>query len=259
MFIDSHAHLDMPQFDADLADMLLRAVDAGVETVLTIGMGNPKDNSIEKSLSIAEKHDFVYVGIGVHPHDAMLADESYWEKMEAWSKHPKVVLWGEIGLDYFHKHSPVDVQRDVFRRQLGIAQSLHLPVAIHCRDAWNDMMEILRLEWKPGNRGGIMHCFPGTEDQAQEAIAMGFLISFSGMVTFKKADGLRRVAQHLPADNILIETDAPFLAPEPKRGRRNEPAFVVDVARSLARVRNESIEGLGSATTRNFRRVIGLQ
>ncbi|MBP1610957.1 MAG: hydrolase, TatD family [Acidobacteria bacterium] len=259
MLVDSHAHLDMPQFDADREDMLLRAVDIGVESVLTIGMGNPQDNSIEKSLAIAEKHDFVHVGIGVHPHDARLANESYWEEMESWSKHPKVVLWGEIGLDYYYKHSPTDVQRDVFRRQLRMAQALNLPVAIHCREAWKDLMEILRLEWKPENRGGILHSFTGTEDQAREAIAMGFLISFSGMITFKKADGLRQVAQSLAPDEFLVETDAPFLAPEPRRGRRNEPAFVVDVASSLARARNESLEGLGDSTTRNFRRIIGLR
>jgi TatD DNase family protein len=259
MFVDSHAHLDMPQFDADREDVLLRAIDAGVGITLTIGMGNPEDNSIEKSLSIAERHDCVYVGIGVHPHDARLVDESYWEKMELWSKHPKVVFWGEIGLDYYYKHSPVDVQREVFRRQLRIAQSLNLPVAIHCREAWNDLIEILKKEWKAGNRGGILHSFTGTEDQARNALAMGFLISFSGMITFKKADNLRRVAVGLHSDEILIETDAPFLAPEPRRGRRNEPAFVVEVARSLARVRNESIEELGSSTTRNFRRILGLQ
>jgi TatD DNase family protein len=258
MFVDSHAHLDMSQFDVDLEDVLLRSADAGVESVLTIGMGNPKDNSIEKSLSIAEKHDSVYVGIGVHPHDARLVDESYWEKMELWSKHPKVMLWGEIGLDYYYKHSPVDVQREAFRRQLRMAQSLNLPVAIHCREAWRDLMEILKLEWKSGNRGGILHSFTGTEDQAREAMTMGFLISFSGMITFKKADNLRRTARSLPAEEILVETDAPFLAPEPRRGRRNEPSFVVDVARSLARVRNESFEELGNSTTRNFRRIIGL-
>jgi TatD DNase family protein len=259
MFIDSHAHLDMPQFDADREDVLLRAIDAGVEMVLTIGMGNPEENSIEKSLLIAEKHDHVYMGIGVHPHDARLVEESYWEKMELWSNHPKVVLWGEIGLDYYYKHSSVDVQREVFRRQLRVAQSLKFPIAIHCREAWNDLLEILEMEWKPGNRGGILHSFTGTADQAQKAIAMGFLISFSGMITFKKAESLRRVACDLPPDEILVETDAPFLAPEPRRGRRNEPAFVADVARSLARVRNESIEELGNSTTRNFKRIVGLQ
>ena len=258
MLADTHAHLDMAQFDSDREDVLLRAVDAGVEIVLSIATGNPRENSIEKSLSIAEKYDLVYAGIGVHPHDASLADESYWVKMESWSKHPKVVLWGEIGLDYYYKRSPLDVQREVFREQLRIAQSLNLPVAIHCRDAWKDLMEIIKLEWKPGNRGGILHSFTGTATQAQEAIAMGFLISFSGMITFKKADNLNHVANGLAQDRILVETDAPFLTPEPWRGRRNEPAFVVNVARSLAQVRNESFEELGISTTRNFRRLLGL-
>jgi TatD DNase family protein len=258
MLVDAHAHLDMPQFDPDREDVLLRAKDAGVELVITIGMGNPRENSIEKSLLIAEKHDFVYVGIGVHPHDASLADESYWKKMESWSKHPRVVLWGEIGLDYYYKRSPLDVQQEVFTRQLRMAQSLNLPVTIHCRDAWKDLMEILRLEWKSGNRGGILHSFTGTETQAREAIAMGFLISFSGMVTFKNAENLRRVARSLAQGDFLVETDSPFLAPEPWRGRRNEPAFVVNVARSVAQVRNESFEELGSSTTHNFRRLISL-
>jgi TatD DNase family protein len=258
MLVDSHAHLDLPQFDPDREDLLRRAQDSGVEIVLTIGMGNPEDNSIEKSLSISEKHDFVYVGIGVHPHDARLVDESYWEKMETWSRHSKIVLWGEIGLDYYYKHSPMDIQQAVFRRQLRIAQSRNLPVVIHCRDAWKDLFEILSLDWKPENPGGILHSFTGTEAQAHEAIAMGFLISFSGMVTFKKADNLRRVAESLDADKILVETDAPFLTPEPWRGRRNEPAFVLNVARSLAQARNESVEELGNSTTCNFRRLIGL-
>ena len=258
MIVDSHAHLDMTQFDQDREDLLLRANDAGVEMVLTIGMGNPQEDSIEKTLAIAEKHDFIFVGIGVHPHDARLVDDSYWAKMEMWSEHPKVVLWGEIGLDYYYKHSPVDVQREVFRRQIRMAQTRNLPIIIHCRDAWQDLNEILTLEWKAENPGGILHSFTGSEAQAQEAVGKGFLISFSGMVTFKKAQNLRSVAKNLAPDKILVETDAPFLTPEPWRGRRNEPAFVVNVARTLAQVRNETLDEFGSATTRNFRRLIGL-
>jgi TatD DNase family protein len=259
MLVDTHAHLDMPQFDPDRADVLHRARDAGLEMVVTIATGNPGNDSIQKSLDLAEMHDFVYAGIGVHPHDARLADESFWWKMQSWSKHPKVVLWGEIGLDYYYNHSPRDAQQGVFRRQLRIAQSLKLPVTIHCRDAWTDLMEILRLEWKSENPGGIMHSFTGTENQAQEATAMGFLISFSGIVTFKNAMALKTVARGLDLSEILVETDSPYLAPVPWRGRRNEPAFAVDVARCLAQIKGVSFEELERSTTHNFRRLIGFE
>jgi TatD DNase family protein len=258
MLIDSHAHLDMPQFDPDRADVIRRAKDAGLEMIVTIAAGNPGETSIEKSLALAETHDFIYVGIGIHPHDARLVDEAYWGKMEKWSKHPKVILWGEIGLDYYYNYSQRDTQREVFRRQLQLAQTLKLPVTIHCRDAWQDLMEILKLEWKSENLGGILHSFTGTSSQAQEAAAMGFLISFSGIVTFKNAADLKNVARTLALHHILVETDSPYLAPVPQRGKRNEPAFLVDVARSLSQIMSVPFEELQHSTTRNFRRLVGL-
>jgi TatD DNase family protein len=258
MFVDTHAHLDMPSFDADREEVLRRAVDSGVEMIVTVACGSPAGDSVERSLDLADKHDFVFVGIGVHPHDARLAEESYWCKMESWARHPKILLWGEIGLDYYYDHSPRSVQGYVFRRQLQLAQTLALPVTIHCRDAWPDLLEILRHEWKPGNPGGIFHSFTGTEREAQEAVAMGFLISFSGMLTFKNAAGLRSVARNLALEKLLVETDSPYLAPVPLRGNRNEPAFVLEVARCLAQIKEVSLEEVAQRTTGNFRRLVGL-
>ncbi len=235
MIADSHAHLDMPQFDADRDDVVRRARAAGVELILTIGTASPDDRSIETTLELAEAYDFVHAGVGVHPHDARLADEALWQRMERWSRHPKVVLWGEIGLDYYYDHSPRDAQLEVFRRQLRLAADRGIPVSLHCRDAWPDLVETLRQEWRHASRSGILHSFTGTGEQARECADMGFLISFSGMVTFKNAGALRAAARTIPLDRLLVETDSPYLAPVPHRGRRNEPAFVIDVARGLSR------------------------
>jgi TatD DNase family protein len=258
MIVDSHAHLDMPQFDADRADVIRRARDAGLELVIAVGTGNPDDSSIERTLALAENHDLIYAAIGVHPHDARLADSAYWEKLERWAEHPKVVLWGEIGLDYYYDHSPREVQREAFRRQLRMARDRRLPIAVHCRDAWRDLAAILREEWRGDNPGGVLHSFTGDREQAREGAAMGFLISFSGIVTFKKAEELREAARALSLDQILVETDCPYLAPVPHRGKRNEPAFVIHVGRSLADTRQMDFEELARRTSQNIRRLTGL-
>src|SRR5881628_3907515 len=178
MIADSHAHLDMPQFDADRPEVIQRAREAGVELLLTIGSANPQESSVEKALALALEHDFIYAAIGVHPHDARLVEEAYWKKMESWAEHPKVVLWGEIGLDYYYDNSPRDSQREAFRRQLRLAQAHDLPISIHSRDAWPDLIAILREEGGDRPARGILHSFTGSAAQALECVGMGFLISF---------------------------------------------------------------------------------
>ncbi len=257
MIIDSHAHLDMTHFDADRDAVVQRARDAGLSMIISIGSGNPEGSSIEMTLELIEKYDFLYAGIGVHPHDARTADSAYWKKMEFWSEHPKVVLWGEIGLDYYYDLSPRETQREVFRRQLQIARHLQLPVSIHCRDAWPDLTQILTEERKGDENGGIFHSFTGNRDQALQCADMGFMVSFSGIVTFKNAEPLRDAVRALSLDNIIVETDCPYLAPVPHRGKRNEPAFVVDVARSLAGTLGIEYQDLAERTTNNVLRLIG--
>lgn len=257
MILDSHAHLDMPAFDSDRKEVILRARDAGLEYIVTIATASPDGSSIERTFQLVEDFGFIYAGIGVHPHDARLADDALFRKLEDLAAHPKAVLWGEIGLDYYYDNSPREIQRGIFRTQMQMARNLKLPVTIHCRDAWPDLIKILSEEWRSANCGGILHSFTGTKEQALECATLGFLVSFSGIVTFKNAEGLRDAARALSLDQILIETDCPYLAPPPHRGQRNEPAFVVDVARSLARTKDVSYEHLSAQAVSNFRRLIG--
>ena len=192
--------------------------------------------------------------MGIHPHEAQLATEEHYTRLETLAKHPRVIAWGEMGLDYHYDRSPRDVQQGVFRRQLGQADAARLPVVIHCRDAWPDCLAMLEEEWGPTGLGGIFHCFSGTAEDARRGLAMGFLISFAGNATYKKMGALRDVARELPLDQMLIETDSPFLPPEGRRGKRNEPANVAEVARVLADVRNLDAEEFAGATSANFRR-----
>jgi TatD DNase family protein len=254
MIVDSHAHLDMPRYDPDREDVICRARDAGLHLVVTIGTASPEHDSVSKTLRLIEKHDFLYAGLGVHPHDARLVDEIFLEDLEHQTRHPKVILWGEIGLDYYYDNSPRDVQIEVFRWQLSAARRCGLPISVHCRDAWPDLVRILREEWTDGTPGGILHSFSGDRAQALEGAALGFLISFSGMVTFKNGFAIRDAASVLNLDQVLVETDSPYLAPVPHRGKRNEPAFVVDVARGLAEAMNVSYEEMALRTSRNMSR-----
>lgn len=256
MLIDSHAHLDMPQFDNDRHDVIQRARDAGVEFIVAIGTGTPEGSSIEKTLELAERYEFIWAGIGVSPHDARLADERYLEKLEACAEHPKVVLWGEIGLDYYHDLSPRDAQRDVLRRQLRIAQRRGLPVALHCRDAWPDLMRILHEEYSGADRRGLFHSFTGTPEQALAGAEIGFRISFSGIATFKNAGEIREASRVLDPTRILVETDCPYLAPVPHRGKRCEPAFVMDTARILSQVRGTDLDVFSRQTSDNVRALL---
>ncbi len=255
--IDSHAHIDFPQFAEDRDAMLSRARAAGVATLLAIGSG-PGPEKLDCAIPFAEQHDWIYATVGVHPHEAKDVTSQHLEELSTLAKHPRVIAWGEIGLDYFYDHSPREVQQRVFREQMEQADQARLPIIIHCRDAWTDCLDMLEKHWRPTDLGGILHCFTSTLEDARRGIEMGFLISFAGNSTFPKAQNLRDVAKELPLENILIETDSPYLAPQPYRGKRNEPAYVAEVARILATVRNCSPEEIAAATTGNFRRFFGL-
>jgi TatD DNase family protein len=257
MFVDSHAHLDGTQFDSDREQVLDRARATGVQTIVAIGNGDGPDQA-DCGIRLAEKYDFVYATVGIHPHEAQLASEAAYQNMEGLAKHPKVIAWGEIGLDYYYDHSPRDVQRAVFIRQMELAASAKLPIVIHCRpshgsdDAWQHCLGLLREQWAPKGLGGILHCFTGDWLQAKSALDMGFMISFAGNLTFPKAQQIRDAALEVPLDRVLIETDSPYLAPVPHRGKRNEPAFVLETALKLAQLRQLATEEIARQTTRNF-------
>ncbi|MGA9965139.1 MAG: TatD family hydrolase [Terriglobales bacterium] len=263
IFVDSHAHLEMEQFDADREQMLARAREAGIEAIVAIGSGTGP-GSLDCGIQLAERHGFIYATIGIHPHEARLASDADFEEMVQLAKRPKVIAWGEIGLDYFYDHSPREVQQEVFLKQLQLAQSAKLPIVIHCRpsdnsdDAWQDCLKLLREHWAASGLGGILHCFTGTWAHAAQALDMGFMISFAGNVTFPKAQQIREAAKQVPLDRMLVETDSPFLAPVPHRGKRNEPSFVKEVARQLGELRGLSMEEVGLQTANNFYRFFSL-
>lgn len=259
MFIDSHCHIDGPEYDADRADVIARAHDAGVNTMLNVGTGDPHSGAFERAVALAEKHEEVYAAIGVHPHDAKFFDDVAERLILSLVEQSKrVIAWGEIGLDYHYDHSPRETQREVFRRQLRLARGQKLPVVIHSRDADEDTIGILREELSNYDRAGVLHCFGGSLAMAQAAIELGFYISFAGNLTFKKADNLRDVALRLPLDRLLIETDCPYLTPVPFRGKRNEPARVVETARCLASLHDRELEEIARITSENFARLFGV-
>src|SRR5258705_1409056 len=263
MFVDSHAHLEMEQFAPDREQMLARARETGVETIVAIGSGTGH-GSLDCGIALATKYEFIYATIGIHPHEAKLATDADFEELAQLAKRPKVIAWGEIGLDYFYDHSPRDVQKQVFLKQLEMARTAKLPIVIHCRpsdgseNAWQDCLELLREHWAKIRLGGVLHCFTGTWEHAKSALDMGFMISFAGNITFPKAQQIRDVAKEVPSDRVLIETDSPFLAPIPNRGKRNEPAFVKEVARQLGGLRGLSTEEAGLQTATNFYRFFSL-
>lgn len=255
--IDSHAHVDVSDFDADRDAMLERARAAGVGTLLAIGNG-PELDKLGAAVPYAEQKDWIYASIGIHPHEATHATEQHYAELDRLARHPRVIAWGEIGLDYHYDHSPREIQARVFCRQLEQARTAKRPIVIHCREAWTDCLKILDEHWRSSALGGIFHCFAGTLEEARQGIEMGFLISFAGNVTYPKAQNLRDVAREVPLDRLLVETDSPFLAPQPHRGRRNEPAYVAEVARSIGNVRNLSADEVAGATAENFRRLFDL-
>jgi len=260
MFIDSHAHIDGPEFDADREQVIQRARDVGVAAILNVGTGDPHSGALERALELSEKYTDVYSAVGVHPHDARLFDDKAEQRIAALIRQAtRILAWGEIGLDFHYDNSPRDVQMEVFRQQLKLAGAARLPVIVHTRQAEDETIEILKSEWAGSKLPGIMHCFSGSFRLAQEAIKLGFSISFSGIITFKKAEELRMVAEQVPLDRLLIETDSPFLTPVPFRGKRNEPAYVVEVARCLAQLRGVSLEEVARTTTENFANLFKLK
>jgi TatD DNase family protein len=251
--IDSHAHLEMSQFDDDRTAMLERARAAGVEALLAIGSGTSPAERLDAAIPFAEQHDWIYATVGIHPHDAAEATEDHFAQLDELGRHPRVIAWGEMGLDYYYDHSPRDMQQKIFRRQLAQAREAKRPVVIHCRDAWDDCLAILEQDWRPAGLGGIFHCFTATLAEARRGLEMGFLISFAGNVTYPKMQALRDVAREVPAESILTETDSPFLPPQGRRGKRNEPAFVVEVAQTLGNVRNLAADEIAATAAANFR------
>jgi TatD DNase family protein len=267
--VDSHVHLDDSKFDPDREAVIERALAAGVAQMMAIGTGHgPPD--LETAIRQAERYPFIVATIGVHPHDASKATPETFARLRELAAHPKVAAIGEIGLDYHYDFSPRDVQRAVFLKQLEIAAEAGKPVVIHSREAWADTMELLVSRPLPDGRGsdtgseprpsgsdgyGIIHCFTGDPQQAREAVALGFHLAFGGVLTFPKAEAVREAARITPDDRLLLETDCPYLAPLPHRGQRNEPAFVVEVARRLAEVRESTLDEIAAHTTRNFERL----
>jgi TatD DNase family protein len=263
VYVDSHAHLDSERFVADVDAVLQRARDAAVKTILSIGIGE-KPGTFRGAIDLAEKHDWIFATIGVHPHEAAQATDASFAELEQLARHPKVIAWGEIGLDYFYDHSPRETQKQIFIRQMQMARAANKPLVIHCRpsdnseNAWDDSIALLREYWAASGLGGILHCFGGAAHHAVAALDMGFMISLAGNITFPKAQPIRDVARGLPLDRILIETDCPFLAPVPHRGKRNEPSMVPLVAKQVADLHGRSQEEIGHITAENFYRFFSL-
>ena len=252
MLIDSHCHIDSDRFDEDRDDVVQRARDAGVEVMLTIGTGDPHSDDFLKAVAVAEKYDNVFASVGVHPHDAKLYDDAAEEHLVDLAKSEKVIAWGEIGLDFYYDHSPRDVQEQVFRAHIAASKASGLPLIVHAREADTEIARILREE---SPRAGVLHCFSSGRGLAEVALEIGFFISISGIVTFRKADELRAIVRDVPLDRLLVETDAPYLAPVPYRGKRNEPAYVVATAAEVAELKGITLDELAAATTENFFRL----
>jgi TatD DNase family protein len=270
MLIDSHAHIDSERYADDRAAMLARAREAGVGAVLAIGIGEGPAE-MQQALDICRQFNGqpnlprLFASAGVYPHNTHEADDALLAKLDSLLAEPEVIACGEIGLDYYHEGAPHDVQRQGLIRQLEIAAARKRPILIHCRpkddstDAWDDLFEVLEAHWQPTGLGGIMHCFGAGWEQARRSLDMGFLVSFAGNLTYPKAQPLRDVAARMPLDGVLVETDAPWLAPAPNRGKRNEPAWVAETAQVLAGLMGVEPEEIATATTKNFLRLFRLR
>lgn len=263
MFIDSHCHLDGPRFDSDRDEVIARAREDGVANMLAVGTGDGQ-GTLDCAVKIAEQYEFVYATVGIHPHEAKLATDADFEQLEQLARRPKAIAWGEIGLDYYYDHSPRPIQKNVFIRQMELARVAKLPIVIHCRpsdtsdDAWEDCLSLIEEQWKSSGLGGVLHCFTSTWPHAKRALDMNFMISFAGNITFPKAQQIRDSALQVPLDRMFIETDSPFLAPVPFRGKRNEPAYVKEVARQIGELCGLSTDEIGAQTSQNFCRFFHL-
>jgi len=254
MLIDSHAHLEMPDFKKDLEAVIQRAKESGVEYIFTVGT---EKKDWKRALEIAHLHPSVYAILGVHPHNAKEIDDQTYSLLTGWCGDEKVKAYGEIGLDFFRNLSPRDTQLKRFREQIGLAKKLGLPIVVHDREAHRETVEILKSE-KAEECGGIIHCFSGDYEMAKVCMDMGFYISIPGTITFKNAEGLREIVRKIPLESLLVETDAPFLTPEPFRGKRNEPGYVRYTAQKLAEIKKVSFEKVAEVTTENTLRVYRL-
>jgi|Deesub1362A_J573_1020465.scaffolds.fasta_scaffold00013_116 TatD DNase family protein len=250
--IDTHCHLEMPQFNEDRDKIIERAREAGIETLITIG-SDIESNT--EALKLAETYDIVYCSVGIHPHEAKHFRDDTYELLKEWASHKKVVAIGETGLDYHYKHSPIEIQQEVFRKHLALAVETNLPVIVHSREAKEDTLRILK---DSGITKGVLHCFSGDIEMAETAMAMGLYISIAGPVTFKNAKRLKEIVKQIPDDYLLIETDAPYLTPEPFRGKRNEPSYIIHTVREIASLRGVSIEDIARLTTVNAKRLFGI-
>ncbi len=250
MFIDTHVHLNAEQYQEDLQEVIDRALEAKVETMVVVGFDR---KTIEKTMELVEQYDFIYGVIGWHPVDAIDCTEEDLHWIEELASHPKIVGIGETGLDYYWDKSPKDVQQALFRKQIHLAQKVNLPIIIHNREATADVVNILREE-NAASVGGVMHCYSGSVETARQCIEMNFMISLGGPVTFKNARMPKEVATEIPLEHLMIETDAPYLAPHPYRGKRNEPAWVPLVAEEIARLKEKPIEEVAQVTTANAKK-----
>jgi TatD DNase family protein len=270
LLIDSHAHLDSDRYAEDRVEMLRRAAQVGVGAVLSVGIGEGPAG-MHQALDLCRHFNGqpgiprLYASAGVYPHNTPELDDAALAKLDSLLAEPEVIACGEIGLDYYYEGAPHEVQRQGFIRQLEVAAVWKRPILIHCRpskdtqDAWDDLLEILEAHWRPTGLGGVMHCFSGEMEQARRSLDLGFLLSLAGNLTFAKAQPLRDVATQLPLDRLLVETDAPWLAPVPHRGQRNEPAWVAETARVLAGLLGVEEEEIASVTTKNFLQLFHLQ
>lgn len=249
MLVDSHCHLDFPDFQEDFDAVLTRAEEAGIKTMMTICTHVTKFDQVH---DIAKAHDHIYCTVGIHPHNADSEPEVSVDDLVGWASNPKVIGLGETGLDYFYEHSPREIQQRQFRTHIEAARALDLPVIIHTRDAEEDTLAMIEEEMAKAPFKGLIHCFSASKEFAARMVDLGLYISISGIVTFKKADDLREAIKDVPLDRLLVETDAPYLAPIPKRGKRNEPAYTAFTAEKVAEVKGVDVETLAKATTDNF-------
>ena len=253
MLIDSHAHLEMKEFDRDREEVIKRAMQAGVDFIVSVGTNLALS---KKAVALAEKHENIYATVGVHPHDVAKTDKSTYEVLKELAHKPKVVAYGEIGLDFFRNISPQEKQIELFGRQLELAKELQLPVIIHDRDAHE---QTLRMVSNSSVCRGVFHCFSGDYDMAKQCIDLGFYISVPGVVTYDKAKTIQDVARRVPLSSLLLETDAPYLAPIPQRGKRNEPSFIIHTAKKVAELKGLSLEEVAQITTQNAKSLFHIE
>ena len=258
--IDTHTHVDMPAYEADRDEVIQRAREAGIVSMIAVG-AHPAES--RRTVALSEQYEFIYASVGVHPHDVKdlgdsAAADSFYKTLEDLARNPKVVAWGETGLDYYYEHSPRELQQEHLRKQIARAKGLRLPLIIHSRDAADDTIALLEEE-KARDTGGVFHCFSGDADMARKVLDLGFFVSFSGVITFKNAGKLLEVVKTVPADRILVETDCPYLTPAPFRGKRNEPSYVRYVVDKIAEIRGTTPAEIAEITSANASRLFGLK